>query len=419
MRAPVTRGARLPDERLVGCIARRVLRPGARRPLTGVRRPSCCRTRPRSVSWVVCVGGVVPLGMSGVLSEVRAGYPGGSLNGAWRFDPGRREAAQALLVERPASRDTWPSMGWRMTVRHLCPARPRRKRHADPAGPGPADGPSPADDSGPANGPGPANGSGPADGSGPGTRPTAGAAGPSAVPADVRHEARGRPSPDSARPGAGGVGRPSSPVRKPWRKPCPGGSRTCVPGTGSRRGTPRRSPARRPSGGRCGPPRSPSASTAARTAPRGTLTPSPWGRGKRSACRPQAFRPRPRCAPTEHRGKWRPGRECSTSRRWGRGPAPPCPSAPAAPRLLSGTSSLRTAAGASRPRRGRGGEQGLPAAASGRGCRAPAGRGGAEAPVRRAGAVTTDRGGGVPRRSERTTTAATDPYSTSRKQDLS
>ncbi len=244
--------------------------PGA--PLTGVRRPSCCRTRPRSVSWVVC-GGVMPLGMSAVLSEVRAGYPGGSLNGAWRFDPGRREAAQALLVERPASRDTWPSMGWRMTVRHFCPSRPRRKRHADRAGPGPADDP------------------GPADGPGPGTRATAGAAGPSAVPADVRHEARGKPSPDSARPGAGGVGRPSSPVRKPWRKPCPGGSRTCVPGTGSRRGTPRRSPARRPSGGRYGPPRSPSASTTARTAPRGTFTPSPWGRGKRSACRPRAFRP--------------------------------------------------------------------------------------------------------------------------------
>ncbi|CAL9534526.1 hypothetical protein SUDANB126_04110 [Streptomyces sp. enrichment culture] len=157
-------------------------------------------------------------------------------------------------------------------------------------------------------------------------------------------------------------------------------------------------------------------------APRREGRPAPLSPGEREAVgpSPSGRASLPTCAAPGHRRKWKPGRERSMSCSVGPHPsAPPCPSAPATLRLPSGTPSSRTAAGASSPRRGRGGNRGLPAAASGRDGRAPAGRGWDEAPVRRAGTAIDDRGGGVPRRPGRATTAATDPYDTPRKQALS
>lgn len=287
------------------------LRQGVQRPLTGVRRPSCCRTRPRSVSRVLSGG--VPLVRSAVLSEVRAGYPGGPLSRAQHFDSGRREARQALFIERPASRDTWLSMGCHVTVRHLYTVRPGRERLAVPAGSGPADGPRPG------------------------------------------REARGR-----SRWTVGGVDvRGCTDHTERDDRPLPLGKREAVGLSASGLLPPDEVRHHRTS--------------------RKVEVKS--GRERPMSCR-RGHGPRHRHAPP-----YPPPHDHSPAPRpYAPPPDPPRPLAP-------------------RTRR----NQGLPATAPERDRQASAGRGRAEAPVRQAGAVTVARGGGVPRRSGRATTAATDP----------
>lgn len=138
--------------------------------------------------------------------------------------------------------------------------------------------------------------------------------------------------------------------------------------------------------------------------------PIPLGEKEAVGLSASGLLPRPKCATTGHRGKWRPGRERSMSCRCGHGPwhhhvHPHPPPQDYCPALHPYVPPLEPRP----PRRRCGGNQGLSAAAPGRVCQASAGRGRAEAPAQRAGAATTDRGGGAPRRSERTTTAATNP----------
>ncbi|MGY3202327.1 hypothetical protein ACVW19_002842 [Streptomyces sp. TE5632] len=114
---------------------------------------------------------------------------------------------------------------------------------------------------------------------------------------------------------SGKVGRRSSPVRKPLAR---ANRRRAAQGRGGRRGTRRRSPARRPVAAtdRPGHRRRPRLRGPRREGR------SPRSPGKREAVGLSAsgLLPRPKCATTEHRGKWKPGRERSMSCWRGHGP---------------------------------------------------------------------------------------------------
>lgn len=261
-------------------------------PATPHRRPA---TVVLSHAAAVGVTGAVGSGATGDVSRAvgsEDGLPGRALERGRRFRPGRREATQALFIERPAPRDVRSTMGYHAAVRHLCLGCPHRKRHAGPAAPGPARARRMA------RAPGEARGR--------------------SRWMDRRRRACDTSRAENLRPPLHGLERgPADGLHRYGNLARANRGRACR-GRGSRRGTRRRPPARHPVAA-TDPPRSSSTSTAVRITPGGAIAPSP-GEGEAVGLPASGRLSRPKCITTEHRGKWKPGRERSMSCRCGHGP---------------------------------------------------------------------------------------------------